>query len=180
MKLQSLIIGIVIGAIITFSLLKIFNSNSNTKISQLKEAAVIKSDSAGATEWPWDDSLDAVHAAPQNHHVIFENDKIRILEVILMPHEYEELHAHRFPSVMFGADNSDTSAFDIVYYVYDYDSLHHKYFAKDSIVQHNKGGKSNEPNTGNFMKPEGPHRIKNLSNVKIDVFRVEFKPDNKK
>jgi hypothetical protein len=48
---------------------------------------------------------------------------------------------------------------------------------KDSIKQHNGGGNRNEPNIGNYKKPEGPHGIKNLSNVKIDVFRVEFKPN---
>lgn len=29
------------------------------------------------------------------------------------------------------------------------------------------------------MKPEGPHSIKNLTNVKIDVYRVEFKQNTK-
>ena len=134
--------------------------------------------SATVSKWRWADSLDAVKAAPRSHKVLFENDKIRILEVTLEPYAFEPIHTHRFPSVMFGPD-IDTAQFDVVYYRYGYDSTRQAYFAKDSIKQH-QGGQSNEPNIGNFMKPEGPHRVKNLSNVRIDVFRVELKNDTPK
>lgn len=180
MKIQSLIVGLIIGAIIGFWLTKIFNSSTKTAINQPSEIVSATTNKTDTTKWQWADSLDAVKAAPQNHKVIFENDKIRILEVILKPYEFEQMHTHRFPSVMFGANNNDTSRFNIIYYRYGYDSINHLYFVKDSIKQHNKRGNSNKPNIGNYMKPEGPHRIKNLSNVKIDVFRVEFKQDVKK
>jgi hypothetical protein len=123
--------------------------------------------------WNWPDSLDAVRAASHNHKILFENNKIRILEVILEPHEFEQLHTHSWPSVMFGADN-DTAQFDIVYYPYGYDSTNHRYFAKDSIRQHH-GGPSSQPDTGNYMKPEGPHRVKNLGGHRLVFYRVEMK-----
>ena len=47
----------------------------------------------------WDPSLDAVIAAPRNHKVLFENDRLRVLEVILEPNEEEPTHHHRWPSV---------------------------------------------------------------------------------
>ena len=47
----------------------------------------------------WDPSLDAVAAAPDHHKVIFENDKLRVLEVTLPPGDEEPLHHHRWPSV---------------------------------------------------------------------------------
>jgi hypothetical protein len=131
-----------------------------------------------AQAWKWADSLDAVKAAPNSHKIIFENDEIRILEVTLNPYAFEPVHTHQFPSVMFGPDN-DTSQFDIIYYPYSYDSTRHLYFARDSIKQH-QGGQTTEPNVGNYMKPEGPHRVKNLSSVRIDVFRVELKNEPKK
>jgi hypothetical protein len=165
MKSAYLIIGLVIGLVAGFAL---------TKLILPKHQATLKQQN-NPGKWPWADSLDAAIAAPKNHHVIFENDKIRILEVILNPYEYEQMHTHRLPSVMFGASNGDTSSFDIIYYRYGYDALKHHYFVKDSIKQHNGGVSTDDPDTGNFMKPEGPHRIKNLSNVKIDAFRVEFK-----
>jgi hypothetical protein len=47
----------------------------------------------------WDPELDAVIAAPANHKVVFENDRLRVLEVILQPNEEEPVHHHRWPSV---------------------------------------------------------------------------------
>jgi hypothetical protein len=47
----------------------------------------------------WDPRLDAVTAAPKNHKVLFENDALRVLEVILEPDEEEPVHHHRWRSV---------------------------------------------------------------------------------
>ena len=47
----------------------------------------------------WPPELDAVAAAPRNHRVLFENDRLRVLEVILEPGEEEPVHHHRWPSV---------------------------------------------------------------------------------
>jgi hypothetical protein len=47
----------------------------------------------------WDPAFDAVVAAPANHKVVFENDRLRVLEVTLAPNEEEPLHHHRWPSV---------------------------------------------------------------------------------
>ncbi len=73
-----------------------------------------------------------------------------------------------------GSDN-DAPAYDIIYYRYNYDSVKHKYFVEDSVKQHGGGN----PNVAHFMQPEGPHRIKNLSNARIVAYRVEFKKDMK-
>ncbi|WP_374437177.1 hypothetical protein [Tabrizicola sp.] len=47
----------------------------------------------------WDDELDAVVAAPNQHRVLFENDRLRVLEVVLEPGDEEPVHHHRWPSV---------------------------------------------------------------------------------
>lgn len=47
----------------------------------------------------WDPALDAVTAAPRHHKVLFENDKLRVLEVTLEPNDEEPVHHHRWPSV---------------------------------------------------------------------------------
>lgn len=47
----------------------------------------------------WDPALDAVVAAPKQHKVLFENDRLRVLEVTLEPNEEEPTHHHRWPSV---------------------------------------------------------------------------------
>src|SRR5580693_523108 len=48
---------------------------------------------------PWDPALGAVVAAPANHKVLFENENLRVLEVILAPDEEEPTHHHRWRSV---------------------------------------------------------------------------------
>lgn len=169
MKIRSLIAGLLIGLLAGLGLSRLFNISSKTG-----NKPSVQSGPTTAT-WPWPDSLDAVKAAAPNHRVVYEDNKVRILEVLLKPHEFERIHTHRLPSVMFGASNGDTSAFDIIYYRYKYDAATHRYVVKDSIKQHSPAVKPDESDSGYFMKPEGPHAIKNLSNVTVDAFRVEFK-----
>ena len=47
----------------------------------------------------WDPELDAVKAAPKHHKVLFENDRLRVLDVTLEPNDEEPVHHHRWPSV---------------------------------------------------------------------------------
>jgi hypothetical protein len=46
----------------------------------------------------WDQALDAVIAAPKHHKVLFENERLRVLEVTLEANDEEPIHHHR-PSV---------------------------------------------------------------------------------
>lgn len=171
MKIASLSIGLIIGLVLGFGAAKFAFPGDKTTEKPVQG----DDEKPAAKKWTWPDSLDAVKAASSNHRVVFENDKIRILEVLLRPHEFETMHTHRLPSVMFSSNASDLSPFDIVYYIYGYDSLKHQYYVKKIIKQHNPGSKAGTPDSGYFMKPEGPHAIKNLSNVLVDVFRIEFK-----
>src|SRR5258708_27336517 len=50
--------------------------------------------------WPWPDSMDAVSAAPKNHKVLYEDERVRILEVTVEPREKENIHYHRWPSIL--------------------------------------------------------------------------------
>jgi hypothetical protein len=45
-------------------------------------------------------SYDAIVAAPNNHRVVFENEKVRVLEITIKPGEKEPFHVHPMPSVM--------------------------------------------------------------------------------
>jgi hypothetical protein len=47
----------------------------------------------------WDPALDAVIAAPKHHKVLFENGRLRVLEITLKPNDKEPVHHHRWPSV---------------------------------------------------------------------------------
>jgi len=45
------------------------------------------------------EALDAVAAAPKNHEILFENDRVRVVRVLVRPGEVEEKHTHKWPSV---------------------------------------------------------------------------------
>lgn len=60
----------------------------------------------------WDPALDAVIAAPKHHKVLFENERLRVLEVTLEPQDEEPLHHHRWPSV-FILDQIQPPVYDI-------------------------------------------------------------------
>jgi len=69
-------------------------------------------DSAILDASTWDPALDAVAAAPRHHKVLFENERLRVLEVTLESNDEEPIHHHRWPSV-FVFDQVQGPAHDI-------------------------------------------------------------------
>jgi quercetin dioxygenase-like cupin family protein len=49
-------------------------------------------------QWPWPDRLDAVLAAPRHHRVVFENDRVRVLDTRIAPGDTVPIHTHRWPA----------------------------------------------------------------------------------
>jgi hypothetical protein len=47
------------------------------------------------------DALDAVTAAPDHHAVVFENDRVRVLDALVEIGETVPLHTHRWPGVQY-------------------------------------------------------------------------------
>jgi len=66
-----------------------------------------KSQRESSTPWPWPDSLDALIAAPRHHKLLFENDRVRLLEVRIPPGDTAPVHTHRWPSAIYVASQSD-------------------------------------------------------------------------
>jgi hypothetical protein len=116
----------------------------------------------------WDPLLDAVVAAPRNHKVLFENDNIRVLEVILEADEEEPVHHHRWPSVFildqvqgpvhdFAPDGTELPPNrDIIQAIGKWDG-------KGCLVVH--------------MAPQEAGRVLNASGKPIHGIRVEMKKD---
>ena len=50
--------------------------------------------------WPWPDDLDGSVAAADNHRVLFENDRVRVLETVIRAGETAPVHTHRGSSVL--------------------------------------------------------------------------------
>ena len=51
--------------------------------------------------WPWDDALDALIASPDQHKLLFENDKVRVLDTHIAPGERTPVHTHRWSGVLY-------------------------------------------------------------------------------
>jgi hypothetical protein len=60
-----------------------------------------------ASDWPWPDSLDALVAAPDHHKLLFENERVRVLEVRIPAGAFVPVHTHRWPSAIYVAAQSD-------------------------------------------------------------------------
>ena len=57
--------------------------------------------------WEWPDELDALTAAPGNHQLLLENDRVRVLLTTIPTGATTPVHTHRWPSVEYvlGATN---------------------------------------------------------------------------
>lgn len=51
------------------------------------------------SNWPWPDSLDAVVAAPKHHKLVFENERMRVLDTHIPAGDTVPVHTHRWPAV---------------------------------------------------------------------------------
>jgi len=111
-------------------------------------------------QWPWPATMDALIAAPTSHHVLFENDQVRVLEVVIEPGTREPEHTHQAVSVM----------------IVD----------QPARIRYHEGGavKSESPARPDprselrvhWMEPEGPHSVENIDERRYHAIRVELKP----
>jgi hypothetical protein len=51
-------------------------------------------------QWPWPSTLDALQAAPQHHRLLYENERVRVLEVRIPRGDVVPVHTHRWPAVL--------------------------------------------------------------------------------
>jgi len=117
-----------------------------------------KYDSNNPATWPAE--LDAIVAAPQNHKVVLENERVRVLEVTVQPGEREPVHGHKWPSVMY------VMAEDLIR---DYDSE-----GKLLYDSRTDNARLKTPYTI-WMAPQAPHSVENLSKTPLRLLRVELK-----
>ena len=66
----------------------------------METKALKKKATAVPIRWPWPGSLDALQAAPRHHRLLYENDRVRVLEVRIPRGETVPVHTHRWPAVL--------------------------------------------------------------------------------
>ncbi|WP_020585029.1 hypothetical protein [Endozoicomonas elysicola] len=114
---------------------------------------------SGNDVWPYPDSLDAVNAAPDSHEILLENDKVRVLRVVIEPGSKEPFHTHRSGSVMI----VDKPA-QINYYGEEGDLL---FFTKPTDGKHHQ--------MPQWLDPEVLHSVENIDDKVYKAYRIEIK-----
>jgi hypothetical protein len=108
--------------------------------------------------WTWPPSMDAVVAAPESHRVLFENDDVRVLEVIIAAGQREPEHTHRDPSVMIVDGPARI-----------------RYYQGDTLSFSSQEDTATAGTRASWMDPEGPHSVENVDNHPYHAIRVELR-----
>ena len=118
---------------------------------------------------PKSNRYDAVTAAPYSHTVLFEDDHVRVLEILLPPLASEPIHIHALPSVMMG-DTGGGAGAKYLYTEYKFEG--------GKFVEVEKREVTPTPGFRTvYSGPEGPHAITNLGAVPMRITRTEIKPE---
>lgn len=112
---------------------------------------------------------DAVRAAPYSHHVMYEDEHVRVLEIRLPPGASEPVHVHALPSVIFGETGGSGGA-RFLYSEY-------RWMNGDFIKVRENEVEAAAGTRAVWTGPEGPHAITNIGPVGVTFTRVEIKPE---
>ncbi len=116
--------------------------------------------SVGGEAWPWPDELDALVAAPEHHRLLFENERVRLLEVRIPPNAFVPVHTHRWPSVMYVAAQSD-------------------FLRRDGqgnlLFDSRTAGPPPDHPVAQWTPPLPPHSVENIGNREILLIVTELK-----
>jgi hypothetical protein len=103
--------------------------------------------------------MDALLAAPASHRMILENDRVRVLEVVIEPRSREPEHTHRAPSVMIVDEPAQI-----------------RYYVGDALQFESAASFESPPSVRvRWMEPEGPHSVENIDDRRYHAIRVELK-----
>ena len=125
--------------------------------------AVVRLDMLGAmtTEqpWSWPETMDALLAAPASHRVLLENDRVRVLEVVIEPRTREPEHTHRAASVMIVDEPARI-----------------RYYQGDELLFDSGDQPASAPGPRvSWLEPEGPHSVENIDRHRYHAIRIELR-----
>ena len=108
----------------------------------------------------WPKELDALIAAPKHHKLLFENEKVRVLDTFIAPGEITEVHTHQWPGTLYFVSCSDFIRYD------DHGV---------ELVDSRKLDTNPAPGSSGWSGPLPPHALKNVGTNDLHVIRVELK-----
>ena len=108
------------------------------------------------------DPMDAVVAAPKNHRVLYEDEHVRVLEVTVQPGELENVHAHRYPSVI----------------AYDAPQPRVMFRSNETgkdDARPRRYDQGEQLPASRVLEPQGPHQTRTDDSFPQHFYRIEFK-----
>jgi hypothetical protein len=109
--------------------------------------------------WPWPDTMDALLAAPASHRVLLDNDRVRVLEVVIEAGAREPEHTHQAPSVMIVDEPARI-----------------RYYAGGTLRFESQARPGHPAGVRvRWLEPEGPHSVENIDQHRYHAIRVELK-----
>ena len=110
--------------------------------------------------WKWPDELDALTAAPGNHQLLLENDRVRVLHTTIPRGARTPVHTHRWPSVEYVLSTSNFVRRD----------------ADQNVLLDTRAGDA-EPQISEVLWSDRfpPHSLENVGEAELRVIMVEIK-----
>ncbi len=104
--------------------------------------------------------LDALTAAPAHHQLLFENDRVRVLDTCIRAGESVPVHTHRWPSVWYVLSFSQFVRYD-----------EHRNVLLDSRTVDS----FQSPAPVIYSAPLPPHSLENVGAADLHIVSVELK-----
>jgi hypothetical protein len=108
--------------------------------------------------WPAD--LDALVAAPAHHTLLFENERVRVLDTHIAPGERTPIHTHRWPGVL---------------YILSWTTFV-RYDAHGAVLLDSRTVPALQaPPPAIWSAPLPPHALENIGTAELHLIAVELK-----
>jgi predicted metal-dependent enzyme (double-stranded beta helix superfamily) len=103
--------------------------------------------------------LDAMAAAPDHHEILFENDRVRILDTRLAPGQQTPIHAHEWPAALYVLSWSDFLRRD----------------KQGNILVDSRDRATPALGSGLWIEPLPPHSVENIGSADLHIVAIEVK-----
>ena len=113
-----------------------------------------------AEDESWPESLDALVAAPDHHTLLFENERVRILDTRIRPGTRTAVHTHRWPAAL---------------YVISWSSFIRRDERGSVVLDSRTVAALETPPPALWTPALAPHSLENIGSADLRIISVELK-----